>query len=80
MTSTAQKILEAALELSDDERLRVGEVLIDSVPGEIAAEIERAWAAEAVRRAGAFERGETEALDGEQVLRDLEGELRSSHG
>ena len=79
VTSTAKKILEEALALPEDDRRRVAERLLDTIPRETAEEIERAWNEEAVRRAGALERGEARALDGEESLRGLEDKLRSIH-
>ena len=79
VTSTAKKILDEALALPEDDRRRVAERLLDSMPRETAEEIERAWNEEAMRRADALERGEAQALDGEESLRGLEEELRSIH-
>ncbi len=79
MTSTAKKILDEALSLPEDERRRVAERLLDTIPRDTAEAIERAWNEEAVRRAAALERGEVEALDGEESLQGLEEKLRSIH-
>lgn len=79
VSSTAKKILNEALALSEDDRRRVAERLLDTIPRETAQEIERAWNEEAARRAAALERGEVQALDGEQSLRGLEEKLRSIH-
>lgn len=79
MTSTAKKILDDALALPENDRVRVAERLLDSVPRETAEEIERAWNEEAIRRAGALVRGEVEALDGETAIGQLEDRLRSIH-
>lgn len=78
MTAAAEKILEDALSLADDERRRVAELLLDSLSSETSEEIEAEWVAEAVRRAGELERGEVDALDGESVLADLKTKLQSS--
>lgn len=79
VTSTAKKILDEALALPEDDRRRVAERLLDTIPRETAEEIERAWNEEAVRRAAALERGEVQALDGEESVRGLEEKLRSIH-
>ncbi|RLB51352.1 MAG: hypothetical protein DRJ42_16965 [Deltaproteobacteria bacterium] len=79
VTSSAKKILDEALSLPEDDRRRVAERLLDTIPRETAEEIERAWNEEAVRRAAELERGEVQALDGEQSLRGLEEKLRSIH-
>lgn len=80
VTSAAKKFLEQALGLPEQDRQRIAERLLDSVPRETAEEIERAWNEEATRRAGALERREVTALDGEESLSKLEDKLRSVHG
>ena len=78
MTAAAEKILEDALSLPDDERRRIAELLLDSVSTDSTEEIEAAWVVEAVRRAEQLERGEVEALDGESVLEDLKAKFTSA--
>lgn len=78
MTSAAKKVLDDALALSDDERRRVAEALLDAMPPETAEEIERAWLDEARRRAGRIERDEVRAQDGEEALIALETKLRAT--
>lgn len=79
MTSTAKKVLDDALALSEDDRVRVAERLLDSVARETAEEIERAWNEEAIRRAKAVANGDTQTLDGEKAIGELEDKLRSLH-
>jgi len=45
--------------------------LPDSIPAEVAGELEKAWNAEVIRRAEAFERGEVQAIDGDKALSEL---------
>ena len=71
MSSAAKKILEEALALSEDDRLRLAERLLDSVPRASAEEIAHAWDAEVMRRIEASERGETAARDWDEVVREL---------
>ena len=78
MSVGANKILEDALALPDDERRRIAELLLDSVSTDSAEAIEAAWVAEALRRAGELERGEVEALDGESALKDLKAKLQNA--
>lgn len=78
MTDAAEKILQDALALPDEERRRVAELLLDSVATDTTEEIEAAWVSEAVRRAGELERGEVEALDAETVLTELRAKFGSS--
>ena len=77
MTAQAQSILEQALSLSDDDRQRLAEALLDSIPADISEELERTWNAEALRRAEAFERGEVQAIDGDRLMRDMRSKLKA---
>ncbi len=75
VTAQARKILKDALSLPDDDRQRLAEALFDSIPAEIAAELEKFWNAEALRRAEEFERGEVQAIDGERAVEALRSKL-----
>ena len=57
--------------LTDDERIALADWLYADVaiPDE---EWEAAWGAEAKRRLAAYERGETQAFDADEVLAELE--------
>lgn len=71
VTAQARKILEQALSLPEDDRQRLAEALLDSIPAEVAEELEKAWNAEALRRAEAFERGGVQAVDGDKAMSEL---------
>jgi putative addiction module component (TIGR02574 family) len=71
VTAAASKILADALALSDEERRRLAELLLDSVMREGTESIDAAWAAEAARRADDAEQGEGAVLDGPTALADL---------
>ena len=77
MTGAAQRILDEALDLSDDERRQLAERLLESV--EKGDEIERAWTEEAIRRAERIEDGQARAIDGEEAVRQLQAKLRNAH-
>lgn len=79
VTSAAKKILEHALTLPEDERQRLGEALLDSVPRGTQGEIQQAWVDVARRRAEAVERGDEEGLDLDQALAELRVDLRRIH-
>jgi hypothetical protein len=79
VTSAAEKILENALSLPEDERRVVAERPLDTVLRDDPEDVAQAWTDEAVRRAGALERGEVEALDGESAIAGLEAKLRAIH-
>lgn len=75
MTSAAQKILEDALSLPQDERESLANALITSL-GRTPAEVEQAWAAEVVRRLEREARGETEAIPWDEAKR----QIKAAHG
>jgi putative addiction module component (TIGR02574 family) len=60
VSSAAKKVLNDALALSEEDRVRVAEALLDSVPGESAAERSAAWRDEVLRRIAEVQRGEVE--------------------
>lgn len=75
MTGAAQKLLDEALDLPEEDRRKLAEVLLASVDrGE---EIELAWTNEAKRRAELVEEGKAATLDGEKAVSQLEAKLRN---
>jgi hypothetical protein len=76
VSSVAKTILEHALALPEDERRRLGEAILDSVPRQIPGETRQAWVDEARRRAEEIERGEGEGLDLDESLAELRSDLR----
>jgi putative addiction module component (TIGR02574 family) len=72
VTREASEILDAALALSRAERAELAAILADSVgDGASPEQIQAAWLAEAKRRLAAYERGELEAVDYEDMMRRL---------
>jgi putative addiction module component (TIGR02574 family) len=80
VTAQARKILEEALSLPNDDRQRLAEALLDSIPAEIAEKLEKTWNAEALRRAEAFERGEVQSIDDEHAIDSLRSKLSEANG
>lgn len=78
VTEQARKILEQALAMPEGDRQRLAEALLDSIPAEVAEELERVWNAEALRRAEAFERGEAQAIDGDKAMSELRAKFATS--
>lgn len=78
VTTTADRILQDALGLSEQERAEIAARLIESLDiardGD-AAEIEEAWAAEIERRCAALDAGTTGTTDWEDVRRQIEAEI-----
>lgn len=66
--------------LSESERENLAELLLTSLPRlskREQAEIEKAWADEAVSRAEALEQGDLAAQDGASAMAELRAELRT---
>jgi putative addiction module component (TIGR02574 family) len=78
VTTPADRILQDALGLSEQERAEIAARLIESLDiardGD-AAEIEEAWAAEIERRCAALDAGTTGTTDWEDVRRQIEAEI-----
>ncbi|HEX7407881.1 MAG TPA: addiction module protein [Candidatus Binatia bacterium] len=78
MTTPADRILQDALGLSEQERAEIAARLIESLDiardGD-AAEIEEAWATEIERRCAALDAGTTGRTDWEDVRRQIEAEI-----
>lgn len=66
---TRDEILKAALALSHDDQAVILHHLLQSMKAPMDPEIERAWAEELEKRLAAYDRGEIEAIDAEEVLR-----------
>ncbi len=60
MTAEAKRLLDDALSLPNQERLRLAEALFDSVSSEDQAEIDEAWRTEVLRRVEQVRAGEVE--------------------
>ena len=71
MTSPAEKILEHALALSEEERRALAERLRKSLPRESADAIARAWDDEVLNRLEAADRGEMVTREWDDVRREL---------
>lgn len=66
-----EKVRDAALDLSIEERSLLSEQLWDSARTAKEREIDAAWIAEVERRVKSIEDGTAEFVDGEEVIRKL---------
>jgi putative addiction module component (TIGR02574 family) len=72
MTSEAERILEAALQLPEADRVELAAILEDSVgDGSTDEEIEAAWIAEVKRRMEDVESGRSKPIPWEEVRQEL---------
>lgn len=76
MTSTAKDLLRNALALPEEERRRLGEALLDSIPANDPAGVHQAWVEEARRRAEEVASGAGGLLDLDESLSQLRSDLR----
>lgn len=78
MTVTADRVLQDALGLSEQERAEIAIRLIESLDvvrdGE-AAEVEEAWAAEIERRCAALDAGTAGTTDWQDVRREIKATI-----
>ena len=73
---TIEELEKEVLSLEEDERARLGEMLIASVKREPDFEIVQLWAIEAQRRLDEFEQGLTDDMPEEEVFRQVRESLR----
>lgn len=72
MAYSPETIFDEAMSLSPDRRAALAEKLLASLDEKYRAEIDIAWAQEAERRLEALDRGEVQAIPGDDVMRCLE--------
>ena len=68
MADPVADLVERARSLEPGDRVRLVELLLDSLHEEPIAEVEAAWEEEIRRRVEAFERGEVETFSAEDVF------------
>ena len=72
MNDQVAVLAERGLALSQDDRARLAEVLLASLDPEPQSEVEAAWEVEIERRLAAYDRGEVQAIDAEEVFAKAE--------
>lgn len=72
MQDRVQQLAEAGRTLAPEERVRLLDLLLESLEESPASPIEKAWAAEIERRVREHERGEGELFDVEAVMAEAE--------
>lgn len=79
VTAEAERVLEAALDLPEDERAELAAILTDSLgDGSPDAQIEAAWVAEAKRRLADIRSGKSKTVAWEDVERELDELIEGS--
>ena len=72
MNDQVAVLAERGLALSQEDRARLAEVLLASLDPEPQSEVEAAWEVEIGRRLAAYDRGEVQAIDAEEVFAKAE--------
>lgn len=79
MTDEANRILDAALQLTDGERAEIAAILTDSIgDGSSPEEVRASWLAEVKRRREALARGEETLVDFDDMMARLRAKVRRS--
>ena len=68
MADPVADLMERAKSLGPEDRVRLVELLLETLHEEPAADVEAAWAEEIRRRVEAYERGEVETYSAEEVF------------
>ena len=77
VTDEASRILDAAMKLPSAERAELAAILTDSIgDGSSPDQVQAAWLEEAKRRLAAYERGELQSVDFEDMMRRLRAKDR----
>ena len=71
MSDQGQQVLEQALSLPPEERLKVAELLLSSLDSAAQQRIDSLWAAEAEVRLDALDRGEIQTLSARDVFDEV---------
>lgn len=71
MNDKAKILVEEARRLPANERVAIAEELLASLDGEADSKVEKAWVDEVRARIAAYERGEFELIDAEDVFAEL---------
>ena len=76
MNKRVETVMKAAARLDPEERIELVQRIIESVDP-IKPEIDAAWLAEARERTAAYDRGEVETFDADEVLAELRSKPRT---
>jgi len=68
MQQSTAEVFEAALALSDEDRAKLADKLVQSLDGEIDPDAETAWAAEIERRLARIDAGHASSLSMDEAL------------
>jgi len=71
MSGQGKEVLQQALSLPPEERLKVAELLLSSLDSPTQQRIDSIWAAEAEDRINAFDRGEIQAISAPDVFDEV---------
>ena len=76
MNTELLKIEKSALRLSNQEKARLADKLLQSIYGHVDPEIEQAWIEEVQRRKASLEKGEATLKDSSDVMKEARERLK----
>lgn len=81
MIAKRDELLDAALELPDEDRAEIAQRLIDSLPAdwEASGPVSAEWIAEAERRVREVREGNATTIPHEQVVHDIDRQFQTDH-
>jgi putative addiction module component (TIGR02574 family) len=77
MSMALEDLVKVALELPEDDRIKLAGVLLDSTDAEPEDEVSAAWEEEIQARIRAIDEGREEGIPHEEVMRELRARLKS---
>lgn len=80
MKGSVSEVFEAALALSEEDRGRLAEKLVQSLDREVDPDVEEAWAAEIERRLARIHAGQSKTVTMTEAIARLHQAARSSAG
>jgi len=78
MTKAAEAVLDAALDLPEQERARIADALLRSLEPPPELDVEAAWRKEVRQRVAGLEAGEVKGVPWSEVRETLSGRLRGA--
>lgn len=80
MNDSVSEVFEAALALSEEDRGRLAEQLVQSLEPEVDPDVEGAWSAEIERRLARADAGQAKTVTMNEAIARLQQAARSSRG
>ena len=76
MSTTVEQLVEQAMNLPDELRARLADLLVESLDADTLTQIDRLWLSEAKRRRDEVRSGDVKTIPGDEALRSVRDSLR----